>query len=215
MPNKKAVLFVDDKEDILQRLNYAFKDQCYMMYFAKTAEEALDILIHNKVDVVAVDMILPGKTGLDLLNIIKHKYPYITRVILVEIYQIPSVLSYINNGDIYRFIEKPWRNSEQIKLTMNDAFIYSDYLQNNYLSDANNSSLLTISLEALRDVIDLYKRQYFIVRNETLIVLVSSSLNDKIKVNSSLDQYDINFNLYHKRVLDSKHILYIRRSQYI
>ncbi|MDF2879857.1 MAG: response regulator receiver protein [Clostridiaceae bacterium] len=215
MADKKAVLFVDNDKNILKQLDTVFKNKDYRLYFAKTVDEALDILIHNKVDVVAADMILPGKTGLDLLHTIKHKYPYIVRIFLVEINQISSILSCINNGAIYRFIEKPWKNSEQILLTIKDAMLYSDFLQNNIILDNNNSDIITISIESLRDIIDLYKRQYFIVKNDTLIVFVSSSFNSKMNVNSYLNEYDINLNLYHKRLLDHNYTLYIRRSQYI
>lgn len=214
MGEKKDILFVDDDSSVLNQLNLMFKNRNCNLYFAETADEALDILIHNKIDIIASDMILPGKSGLDLIKIVKNKYPYIVRIFLVEINQISSTLSFINNGDIFRFIEKPFKNTEQIFSVIKDAVFYSDYLQSNPAT-YNNSDIIAISYEAIKDIMDLYKRQYFIVKNDNLIILVSSSLSSKMNVNSKMDEYDININLYHKRILDQNHTLYIRRSQYI
>lgn len=214
MAEKKDILFVDDDSYILNQLSIMFKNSDYNLHFSQTADEALDILIHDKIDVIAADMILPGKSGLDLIKIVKNKYPYIVRIFLVEINQISSTLAFINNGDIYRFIEKPLKNAEQIFSIIKNAVFYSDFLQNKPVNN-DSSDNITISFEAIKDIIDLYKRQYFIVRNDNLIVLVSSSLVSKMNVNSFIDEYDINFNLYHKRILDHNNILYIRRSQYI
>jgi DNA-binding NtrC family response regulator len=214
MAEAKDILFVDDDSYILNQLNIMFKNSDYNLHFASTADEALDILIHDKIDVIASDMILSGKSGLDLIKIVKNKYPYIVRIFLVEINQISCTLAFINNGDIYRFIEKPLKNAEQIFSIIKNAVFYADFLQNKPVNNSNSDNI-TISFETIKDIIDLYKRQYFIVRNDNLIVLVSSSLDSKMNVNSFLDEYDINFNLYHKRILDQNHTLYIRRSQYI
>ena len=214
MTEQKDILFVDDDSYILNQLNIMFKNSDYNVHFAKAADEALDILIHDKIDVIASDMILPDKSGLDLIKIVKNKYPYIVRIFLVEINQISSTLDFINNGDIYRFIEKPLKNADQIISTRKNAVLYADFLKSKPVNDSSSDSI-TISLEAVKDIIDLYKRQYFIVKNNNLIVLVSSCLDSKMKVNSFLDEYDINFNLYHKRMLDQNNTLYIRRSQYI
>ncbi|QAT40414.1 response regulator [Clostridium sp. JN-9] len=214
MTEQKDILFVDDDSYILNQLNIMFKNSDYNVHFAKAADEALDILIHDKIDVIASDMILPDKSGLDLIKIVKNKYPYIVRIFLVEINQISSTLDFINNGDIYRFIEKPLKNADQIISTIKNAVLYADFLKSKPVNDSSSDSI-TISLEAVKDIIDLYKRQYFIVKNNNLIVLVSSCLDSKMKVNSFLDEYDINFNLYHKRMLDQNNTLYIRRSQYI
>ena len=214
MTEQKDILFVDDDSYILNQLNTMFKNSGYNVHFAKAADEALDILIHDKIDVIASDMILPDKSGLDLIKIVKNKYPYIVRIFLVEINQISSTLDFINNGDIYRFIEKPLKNEDQIISTIKNAVLYADFLKSKPVNDSSSDNI-TISLEAVKDIIDLYKRQYFIVKNNNLIVLVSSCLDSKMKVNSFLDEYDINFNLYHKRMLDQNNTLYIRRSQYI
>lgn len=79
------VLIVDDEEIVCRGLAQFVKWQNYGFAVAGTAynaDEALALLERTPVDVVFMDIRMPGKSGLELLQIIQKQYPHIKSVIL-------------------------------------------------------------------------------------------------------------------------------------
>lgn len=68
------ILIVDDDEAIRDSMHEFIERSGYMAFSAASAEEALDLLRGEAVHVVITDIILPGKDGLELTDIIKHDY---------------------------------------------------------------------------------------------------------------------------------------------
>ncbi|MHC4583365.1 MAG: response regulator, partial [Planctomycetota bacterium] len=79
---KRSVLFVDDEEAILRSLKMGLLDAPYNQLFAKSGQEALEILKKEEVHVIVTDMRMPEMTGLELLRIAKKEYPHIIGVVL-------------------------------------------------------------------------------------------------------------------------------------
>jgi len=65
---KKVILTVDDEEHILELLKYNLESNGYEVLQADTGELALEILEHKAVDLVLLDLMLPGIDGLDVLR---------------------------------------------------------------------------------------------------------------------------------------------------
>ncbi|MCT4583911.1 MAG: response regulator [Peptostreptococcaceae bacterium] len=128
--NKGNVLFVDDDKLITNLIKNEFWDVDYNVYFANSAKEAFEILQSVEVDVIVSDMIMPDMNGLELLSIVRYKYPHIVRIILSGYSQVNVILSAINEGEIYRYITKPWKVNEKAKKTIGDALEYANFLKN-------------------------------------------------------------------------------------
>ncbi|MFZ5352554.1 MAG: response regulator [Bacillota bacterium] len=126
---KRTVLFVDDELNILSSLRRGLVDVEYNCLFANSAEEALEIMSGKEVSVIVADMKMPVMDGLKLLKIVKEKYPDTVRVVLSGYTQIPQMLATINQGDIFRFIAKPWRLEEDLKVMINEALEYYDSIK--------------------------------------------------------------------------------------
>jgi len=107
---RPSVLFVDDEENILRTLNRIFRSEDCELHFAESGEEALKILEENIVDVLITDQRMPEMTGVELLKIVKARWPHIVRVVLSGYTDVESLLSAINEGEIYRFVSKPCDN---------------------------------------------------------------------------------------------------------
>jgi two-component system response regulator HupR/HoxA len=60
-------------------------------------------------------MRMPEMSGLELLGIVKEKYPNIVRLVLSGHTQINTLLTAINQGEIFKFITKPWKLEEEFK----------------------------------------------------------------------------------------------------
>ncbi len=59
--------------------------------------------------------------GLDLLKIVKERYPRIVRLVLSGYTQATTLLTAINQGEIFRFITKPWEMEEEVKPALRQA----------------------------------------------------------------------------------------------
>lgn len=128
---ESTVLFVDDQEEILVLIKRMLKNEPYTMLFAANGKEALEVINKHHVDVIVTDVLMPNMSGLELLDIIKETHPNIVRIILSGFSQIPTLLSAINHGKIFRYITKPWQVDEEAKEVIRDAIQYSKLLKGN------------------------------------------------------------------------------------
>jgi len=123
---KRAVLFVDDEKKILTSLKRGLLDEPYETLFANSGKEALEVLKRKEVHVIVTDMRMPEMTGLDLLRIVKKDYPHIVRMVLSGYTQISTLLTAINQGEVYKYITKPWKLEEDFKPSIREAIDYYD-----------------------------------------------------------------------------------------
>ncbi len=123
---KKTILFVDDEEKLLRSLKRGLMDEPYNTLFASSGKEALEILHDNEVHVLVTDMRMPEMGGLELLRIVKEESPHIIRMVLSGYTQITTLLTAINDGEVYKFITKPWKLEEEFKPAMRQAIEYYD-----------------------------------------------------------------------------------------
>lgn len=68
------ILIVDDDDAIRDSMNEFIQRSGFTAFTAPSAEEALDVLHKEDIHVVITDIILPGKDGLELTDIIKTNY---------------------------------------------------------------------------------------------------------------------------------------------
>ncbi len=118
---KRTVLFVDDEEKLLNSLKRGFLDEPYNTLFATSGKETLEILEHNEVHVLVTDMRMPEMGGLELLKIVKEQYPHIVRMVLSGYTQVTTLLTAINQGEIFKYITKPWNLEEEFKPSIREA----------------------------------------------------------------------------------------------
>lgn len=114
MPGKKIqLLLVDDEENILNALYRIFRDDpSYEITIAHSAQDALQKISSIPVDIVISDQRMPGMGGAELLQEIRNRYPDSIRFLLSGYADVEAIISAINEGDIYRFVKKPWNNEE-------------------------------------------------------------------------------------------------------
>lgn len=69
--SKMTVLTVDDEEHILELLKYNLENNNYKVLQADTGEKGLKLLEDNEVDIILLDLMLPGIDGLEVLRRIR------------------------------------------------------------------------------------------------------------------------------------------------
>jgi len=124
MVEKRTVLFVDDEKKVLRSLEMGLQDETYHKLFANSGKEALEILQREEVHVIVTDMRMPEMSGLELLRTVKEEYPNIIRMVLSAYTQATTLLVAINQGEIFRYITKPWKLEEEFKPAVRQAIDY-------------------------------------------------------------------------------------------
>lgn len=67
----KKILVADDEPNIVISLEYLFKREGYTVLVARDGQEALDSITREKPDLVLLDVMMPIKTGLEVLQAVR------------------------------------------------------------------------------------------------------------------------------------------------
>lgn len=193
LPTNAKLLLVDDEENILRSLQRVLRKEPYTLTTATSGDQAMGLMAEGRFDLVISDARMPGMDGPSLLSAIKKKYPWCIRILLTGYADIDSTIKAINDGQIYRYISKPW-DDDELRLIIRQAlaFQYSERRrlalekvtrkQNRELQELNASLEQKVrdrteELRETADMVDLaYKelRQSYVTTTE-----VFSSLIDK------------------------------------
>jgi two-component system response regulator HupR/HoxA len=115
MVEKRAVLFVDDEEIILRSLKMAFLDEQFNQLFAGSGQEALEILQKEQVHIIVTDIRMPGMDGIELLKIVRERYPNIIKIVFTGFMDTSALHTEFNEGEIFKIIPKPWKIEKCLK----------------------------------------------------------------------------------------------------
>jgi two-component system response regulator HupR/HoxA len=102
-----GVLVVDDEEAIVESIAMTLEDD-YRVFTALSGKEGLDILEREDVALVIVDQVMPDMSGVEFLEKVVERRPHTVRMMLTGYADIQSIVRAINDGRIYRYIQKPW-----------------------------------------------------------------------------------------------------------
>jgi putative two-component system response regulator len=111
-----TILFVDDEDSILRSLKRLFTALEHRLLFATSGAEALDILVRENVDIIVTDYRMPGMDGVEFLKRAKAISPASLRIMLTGYSDIDVTIKAINEGEINKYITKPWVNADFFKL---------------------------------------------------------------------------------------------------
>ncbi|OGX29210.1 MAG: hypothetical protein A3B78_02215 [Omnitrophica WOR_2 bacterium RIFCSPHIGHO2_02_FULL_67_20] len=84
----RRMLIVEDERDICECLGDFFTAKGFAVASAFSGEEALDQLDAGPVDVILLDILLPGISGMEVLRRAKEKYPCATVVMVTSLDQL-------------------------------------------------------------------------------------------------------------------------------
>jgi DNA-binding NtrC family response regulator len=106
MKKNHTILVVDDENGVRQSFNMVLKDD-YNVLLAGTGQEAIDIFIKNKVDLVLLDILLPDIGGLNLLEKFKEADPNTEIIMVTAVNEVQTAVKAIKLG-AYEYIIKPF-----------------------------------------------------------------------------------------------------------
>ncbi|WLG46054.1 HD domain-containing phosphohydrolase [Pseudomonas sp. FP1740] len=121
--DKPTLLLVDDEESILNSLRRLLRSQPYEVLLATSGAQALEIMEQRSVDLVMSDARMPNMDGATLLAHVHQRYPDTTRIMLTGYADPSAIIKAINEGQIHRYISKPWHDEEML-LTLRQSLAY-------------------------------------------------------------------------------------------
>ncbi len=115
---KFRILIVDDNPGFIESFKtvfeFYFKDRIRSIQTAKNAEECLESLTKQKIDIVFMDYDIPGKDGAELSKIINSEYRFI-KVIAVSFYKEKHILNKMIINGARDYISKEEINKESLE----------------------------------------------------------------------------------------------------
>ena len=67
------VLVADDEPDILEILKYNLENEGYVVFTAKNGDEAIEKAKRNQPDLIVLDIMMPGKNGVEVCEILRRQ----------------------------------------------------------------------------------------------------------------------------------------------
>ncbi len=111
-----SILIVDDEEVLQDVLTSLLKKEGHATLSAYSAEEALEILDREEIELILLDLMLPGISGLQALRRIRQRDPEQVVIVITAFSSIESAIDAMREG-AFHYIPKPFKN-EEVLLTI-------------------------------------------------------------------------------------------------
>ncbi|MDH5258514.1 MAG: response regulator [Gammaproteobacteria bacterium] len=152
---QRNILLVDDEENITRSLVRLLRQDDYRIYTAKGGEAGLEILKQHKIGVILSDQRMPEMSGTDFLRKVRELYPGTIRIVLSGYTDLKTITDAINEGEIYKFLTKPWDDS-LLRANIADAFKQYELESENEMLwkklEKANAELLSANLKLEKNV---------------------------------------------------------------
>jgi response regulator RpfG family c-di-GMP phosphodiesterase/predicted Ser/Thr protein kinase len=109
--HKPRLLVVDDEERILNSLKALFRDD-FHVFATSNCGHALRFVEKFHMHAIISDQRMPEMLGVELLRRAKITSPTSMRLLLTGYSDLNAIVGSINEGEIFRFINKPWNNRD-------------------------------------------------------------------------------------------------------
>lgn len=114
------ILFVDDEQLILSALRRALRREGFELYFTTDPNSVARLVGEHQIDIVVSDYMMPELSGVEVLALVGRLHHHTTRLMMTGQADREATIRAINEGNIHRFIEKPWDDAE-LKRILHDV----------------------------------------------------------------------------------------------
>jgi DNA-binding NtrC family response regulator len=110
-PDMQRILIIDDEAAIRESLETLLTLEGYAVDSAVSGEEGLDRIEEHSYDLILLDLALPGKSGLEILPLIRERHPSLPVIMITAYGKVDNVVDAIRSG-AQNFVQKPWDNEK-------------------------------------------------------------------------------------------------------
>ncbi len=109
----EVIVLVDDEEMVLSSLSSFLRlETNYVVKTFVSANQALDFVKNNEVDLVLSDYLMPEMDGITFLARVRDLHPQVPRIILTGYADKENAIKAINEVGLFQYLEKPWDNDD-------------------------------------------------------------------------------------------------------
>ena len=153
----KTVLIVDDDEGMRDTLSAILKRE-YRVLRVASGEAALPILNKEDVDLMMLDVRLPGISGFDVLRIVKENYSLIEVIMISAISEVEAAVQAIKHG-AYHYVTKDF-DYDQLRSLVRNASERQDLNRqvmalSAQVADQGEREFIVGPSRGTRDIVDL------------------------------------------------------------
>ncbi len=109
--NEQTILIIDDESGIRETLETLLEIEGYRVEMAIDGEAGLARIEGRPFDLVLLDLALPGKNGIEILQLIRERAPELPVIMLTAYGTVDNVVDAIRAG-AQNFVQKPWDNEK-------------------------------------------------------------------------------------------------------
>jgi DNA-binding NtrC family response regulator len=124
MSTQGTILIIEDEVGPREAIRMILKP-FYELFAASNGEDAIKIIRNQKIDVVTLDLNMPGLTGFDVLKEIKKIKPNLEVIIITALAAMPNAQKAIHYG-ANDFLSKPFHVGEVLS-TIRKSFERLNY----------------------------------------------------------------------------------------
>src|SRR5690349_19961703 len=159
-PKPKTVLIVDDDEGMRDTLTAILKRE-YRVLRAASGEAALPVLNKEDVDLVLLDVRLPGISGFEVLRIVKENYALVEVIMISAINEVETAVQAMKHG-AYHYINKDF-DYDQLRSLVRNAGERQDLNRqvltlSAQVADQTEREFVVGSSKITRDIVDLVQK---------------------------------------------------------
>lgn len=110
------ILIVDDEEIVLVALRDTLKQLGHSVCTATSAADGLALVRQRRFAAVFTDHQMPRLTGLEFLAQVRHIQPDASRILITAVLNPGTVISAINQAEVFRFLIKPWHREDLLEI---------------------------------------------------------------------------------------------------
>ncbi len=141
---KIKILILDDEKQFTEELFEFFQNSGFVAFEANTYKDAQKILANQIIDLLILDVRLPGVNGLDILKDVKVQFPDMEVIVVSAHGEMDTVIKALRLG-AFDYLRKPFRHIDiQIAIERTQKYLQ---LQQNLKRAEEKNSLISKSLE--------------------------------------------------------------------
>jgi two-component system phosphate regulon sensor histidine kinase PhoR len=181
------VLVVDDEQDIRDASERILSRVGYHVQKASRGDEALDILNKERVDILLLDLKMPGMDGLEVLERVRKQNTQIQVIVITGYATVETAIEAMKHG-AYDFIPKPFE-PDQLRIVVNRAWEKMCFIREaEKLELERNRTLSDLDTEKsrIRTIIESFPSGVIVTDPKGRVVLMNPAFRQLIGIDSAL-----------------------------
>ncbi|MEJ2045504.1 MAG: response regulator [Reinekea sp.] len=208
------ILVVDDEANVAKSVGRLLKANDFEVLTAENGKMALEIMRNDSdISVVVSDQRMPKMTGSELFAQLTLEHPRTKRIMLTGYTDLESIRSAINQGNVFRFLLKPWDDDELLRCVEEGEHYYlvqqendrlrkeleisNTNLENNVAQKTRVLNMNIRSLERYEKIVEQLPIGLICVSDDGMVVLSNHAFSELFNFATAIE------GLSYKRILPS------------